>query len=159
MRRIEKLGKDKPVGVGTRSRQGTLQWNEGLRQFPGRLYTNSFQTRESPGTPTSHPSGSLRGVKSRGTLESNILGDGRPAVGMGVPPVLNRQAGCLSHRESSTGRDAGAYDLVAAGVPARHFLDPGSQSGVTDDGNFALRAGRSHRQDRSEPEHHHDYYL
>ena len=36
-------------------------------------------------------------------------------------------------RESSTGRDAGAYDLVAAGVPARHFLDPGSESGVTND--------------------------
>jgi len=35
-------------------------------------------------------------------------------------------------RESSTGRDAGAYDLVAAGVPARHFLDPGSESVVTD---------------------------
>ena len=34
-------------------------------------------------------------------------------------------------RESSTGRDAGAYDLVAAGVPARHFLAPGSRSGVT----------------------------
>ena len=34
-------------------------------------------------------------------------------------------------QESSTGRDAGAHDLVAAGVPARHFLDPGSESGVT----------------------------
>ena len=32
----------------------------------------------------------------------------------------------MSHRESTTGRDAGACDLVAAGVPARHFLDPGS---------------------------------
>jgi hypothetical protein len=36
-------------------------------------------------------------------------------------------------RESSTGRDAGAYDLVAAGVPARHFPAPGSESGVTND--------------------------
>ena len=34
-------------------------------------------------------------------------------------------------RESSTGRDAGAYDLVAPGVPARHFPDPGSESGET----------------------------
>ncbi len=34
-------------------------------------------------------------------------------------------------RESSTGRDAGAHDLVAAGVPARHFPAPGSESGVT----------------------------
>jgi hypothetical protein len=39
----------------------------------------------------------------------------------------------MSHRESSTGRDAGAHDLVAAGVPARHFLDPGSESEVTKD--------------------------
>jgi hypothetical protein len=40
-------------------------------------------------------------------------------------------------RESSTGRDAGAYDLVAAGVPARHFPNPGSESGVTNDGQDA----------------------
>jgi hypothetical protein len=30
-------------------------------------------------------------------------------------------------RESSTGSDTGAHDLVAAGVPARHFSTPGSK--------------------------------
>ena len=48
------------------------------------------------------------------------------------PSSIDRQDACPT-RESSTGRDAGAYDLVAAGVPARHFLDPGSESGVTND--------------------------
>ncbi len=47
--------------------------------------------------------------------------------------VMSRERGFPRRRESSTGRDAGAYDLVAAGVPARHFLDPGSESGVTND--------------------------
>ncbi len=37
-----------------------------------------------------------------------------------------------------------AYDLVAAGVPARHFLDPGSESGVTND-RQSPRVGQSRR--------------
>ena len=52
-------------------------------------------------------------------------------------------------RESSTGRDAGAYDLVAAGVPARHFLDPGSESGVTNDRNLKVAQNSRNEQNRS----------
>ena len=52
-------------------------------------------------------------------------------------------------RESSTSRDAGAYDLVAAGVPARHFLDPGSESGVTNGRQPPVSSGAAHRWDRS----------
>ena len=36
-----------------------------------------------------------------------------------------------ANAESSTGRDAGAYDLVAAGVTARHFPACRIKSGVT----------------------------
>jgi hypothetical protein len=48
------------------------------------------------------------------------------------PSSIDRQDACPT-RESSAGRDARAYDLVAAGVSARHFLDPGSESGVTNE--------------------------
>ncbi len=48
---------------------------------------------------------------------SNLRWDGRLAVGMGILPVLNRQAGCLSHHS----------------LEARDRLDPGSESGVTND--------------------------
>ncbi len=68
--------------------------------------------------------------------------------GTGILPVIKRQARCLSHQGSSRpglragcSRDAGAYDLVAAGVPARHFPAPGSKSGVTNNGQSHVPSG------------------
>ena len=54
---------------------------------------------------------------------------------MAVPPVAIPAYAGIQHRH---GRRC---DLVAAGVPARHFLDPGSESGVTNDRQFCVSRG------------------
>ena len=58
---------------------------------------------------SNHSVGNHRDVIARARARGNLRWDGCPAVGMGILPVLNRQAGSLSHLES--------------------ILDPGSESG------------------------------
>ena len=94
MRRIENPGKDKLVGVRTKRRQGISNGMKGCGSFQVGFIRMRFQTRKSPGTPTPHLSGSLRGVKY----------DKAISWGMGVP----RCASCPSSNPD-TGRDAGAY--------------------------------------------------